>query len=233
MKLQLLKVLTLSTLAVATLPLTVSAADDTAAPPRMVKRGLGQGKFNPGGGRHRGPQLERRIERLDSNDDGNISKEEFLAPQLAHVDELFARRDANGDGLIEQGEGKPERPTVQNPEKPQGPGGQRPAGKGRPQLDREAIAECLAEANIELPERPERPSVEERFDATDANNDNKLSLTEVTAAITAQAEEKFSALDSNSDDVISSAELAALQEQRTERQAALRACMQAQKASTN
>jgi Ca2+-binding EF-hand superfamily protein len=44
--------------------------------------------------------------RADANNDGNISREEFLA----HPTEMFARLDTNGDGVISTAE-RPQRPN--------------------------------------------------------------------------------------------------------------------------
>lgn len=66
----------------AALALTVPAAfaaDDTAAPAKKE----GPGKHRP------------RLEMLDTNKDGKISKDEFLAPHISH----FAKLDTNGDGF--------------------------------------------------------------------------------------------------------------------------------------
>lgn len=46
----------------------------------------------------------RLVARLDSDHDGRVSREEYLAAAR----ERFARRDRNGDGVLDRGEGRPQ-----------------------------------------------------------------------------------------------------------------------------
>lgn len=73
----------------------------------------------PGPGDRRAGMVGRMIERLDSNDDGVITRAEFDAGET----ERFTRLDANGDGVIDTAEREAMR----------GPGG--PGGPGRPGAD--------------------------------------------------------------------------------------------------
>ena len=69
-------------------------------------RGMGQGtpRFTP----------EERLERHDLNEDGNVTKDEFLEFHATHraerKAEMFSRMDENGDGFIDQDEMKPPHP---------------------------------------------------------------------------------------------------------------------------
>jgi hypothetical protein len=55
-----------------------------------------------------GPQKKpghgKFLEQLDTNGDGNISKEEFEAGRKARADGFFAKLDKNGDGVISKDE---------------------------------------------------------------------------------------------------------------------------------
>lgn len=55
---------------------------------------------NKRGGKHRGPNIERMLEKLDTNKDGGISLEEV---QTSHA-ELFAKVDANNDSSLTEEE---------------------------------------------------------------------------------------------------------------------------------
>lgn len=54
------------------------------APGRNATR-PGRGRGNP----------ERVLERMDTNEDGNVDDSEFVAARTRHVEETFARRDAD------------------------------------------------------------------------------------------------------------------------------------------
>ena len=177
-----------------------------------------------------GANGDKLIERADSNNDGKLSVEEFLAPRLDSLDKMFDRRDANGDGLIAQGEGRRERPaaagargnrTIRGLLR-----GNRPA---RPAPDRAAILACVQQANPAFAPPAGRDANDEtRFEAADTNNDGNLSLSEVTAAETAQAKAQFARLDANSDGFITAADIEARQNERAAAVAAMRDCMKKQ-----
>src|SRR5687767_8918613 len=66
-------------------------------------------------GQRRGRDPVRQLERMDTNDDGQISEAEFVDFRLARLDELFERRDRDDDGLIALDENpRPERPDRSN-----------------------------------------------------------------------------------------------------------------------
>lgn len=52
------------------------------------------------GGKHRGPNIEQILERLDANKDGGISLDEIKASQ----EEMFAKVDANSDAALSEEE---------------------------------------------------------------------------------------------------------------------------------
>lgn len=108
------------------------------------------------GGRH-GPRLEA----LDTNSDGIITREEANAPRL----EYFARADTNNDGALTQAEleAASER------------------RKAERKAERFARADTDGNGTISLEEfRPERG--EARFDWLDANDDDQISADEMEAA---------------------------------------------------
>src|SRR5687768_1361141 len=112
---------------------TVIAAeqDGDRRPAFEGQRGAGGRGAGPLPGLRRGPpgaRLERQLERMDTNDDGQISEEEFVELRLARVDDLFERRDRDDDGLIALDENqRPDRPTPRN----------------RRGLDREELIACV------------------------------------------------------------------------------------------
>jgi Ca2+-binding EF-hand superfamily protein len=217
------------------------AADSGKAGPDLQPRADGSRadvRGRPGRGRP-GGAAEFALERLDGNDDGKISREEFLSARLDRVDELLERLDANGDGLLAQGEG---REALQERGRPEGRRGRGPgrggpgpnggpgAGQGGPA--QAAMLACVQKAvpGYTAPERPDAEDLQERFAETDSNKDGKLSLSEVTAAISARATQQFARLDSNGDGAISPTERAAVAEQRQAAAKAMADCMRAQRA---
>ena len=110
---------TLSALALAT---TLSLAEDKPAgpPPGGPHRPGGPG--GPGGGR---PNPEEIFKKLDTNNDGSISLEEFKAGPRAQKDpakaeEIYKQMNKAGDGKLTLEEFKAHRPP---PGGPGGPGG--------------------------------------------------------------------------------------------------------------
>jgi Ca2+-binding EF-hand superfamily protein len=97
----------------------------------------GDRKGPPGG--EGGGRLGEFMKRADTNNDGKISKDEFLAMSKAEAEERFSKVDANGDGSVDQSElasaGERMREGMRN----RGgggeggfrrPGGDRPGGEG-------------------------------------------------------------------------------------------------------
>ena len=109
-------IFTLSALAIAT---SLTLAQE---PPK--------GGGGPGGPKRERPNPEVIFKKLDANNDGSISLEEFKAGPRAQKDpakaeEIFKKIDADGDGKVTLEEFKAHRP----PHRQGGPGG--PGGPGR------------------------------------------------------------------------------------------------------
>jgi hypothetical protein len=115
-----LLVTTLSALAMAA---TLTLAEDQ--PPQPPQKG------HEGGGKHERPNPEEIFKKLDTNNDGFLSLDEFKASPRAqhddpaHVEEVFKKMDTNGDGKLTLEEFK-----AGHPHHHDGPGG--PDGQGGP-----------------------------------------------------------------------------------------------------
>lgn len=216
------------------------AADSGKAGPDLQQRadgGRADVRGRPGRGRP-GGAAEFALERLDANDDGKISREEFLSGRLDRVDELLERLDTNGDGLLAEGEGRDARQGRGGREGRQGRGTGRagPGPNGGPGAGegpmRAALQACVEKAvpAYSAPERPDAEDLQERFAETDSNKDGKLSLSEVTAALSARATQQFARLDSNGDGAISETERTAVAQQRQAAAKAMADCMREQRA---
>jgi EF hand domain-containing protein len=55
---------------------------------------------------HEGVETEAKEMKVDVNNDGKVSYEEFKAAREKHMEEHFKRRDINGDGYIDEAEKK-------------------------------------------------------------------------------------------------------------------------------
>lgn len=101
----------------ATLALAVPAhAEEQSTqtqPGRMGEHRAGGERAGERGGGHRGEMMKR----LDTNGDGAVSKEEFLAG----ANERFSKMDRNGDGKLTQDD-RPQRPEGGGPNGGQGGG---------------------------------------------------------------------------------------------------------------
>ncbi|MBU0691339.1 T9SS type A sorting domain-containing protein [bacterium] len=78
-------------------------------PEPPCRDGRGQGKSRP-----RMPRGDR-FERADTNDDGNVTKDEFLETRNRfreeHKEDMFTRMDENGDGFLDEDEMRPPHPS--------------------------------------------------------------------------------------------------------------------------
>ena len=71
------------TFALSASSLAMAASDTTPPPPGQMKPQMQE-------------KMQKHLKEVDTNGDGNISKEEFMA----NCDKRFAKMDANGDGQI-------------------------------------------------------------------------------------------------------------------------------------
>src|SRR5688572_29089442 len=123
--------------------------DDGRRPAFQGGRGPGPGGMGRGGFR-RGPAFERQLERMDTNEDDQVSEDEFVDFRLARVDDMFERRDRDNDGLISLEENeRPDRPD-------------RPGRPDRPEIDREEVIACVRETIADFAPNADM-DMEERF----------------------------------------------------------------------
>jgi Ca2+-binding EF-hand superfamily protein len=215
MKLKMIGVMTATAL-LGTVLATTSVAQprgrggfDGTPPPRGEMPGPRGGMRGGPGGGEPAAQPERFIERHDTDADGRVSEAEFVDDRVKNVDELFERRDSDGDGVISAAE----------QEAPRGPAGRPGRGPGRgprddsdrparPEIDRDAVVACVRKTIADFDPRFD-DELEDAFDNVDTNNDDKLSLAEVSAAVEARAHDLFDRIDSNGDGYIVESEVEA------------------------
>lgn len=182
--------------------------DGDRRPAFQGSRGPGPGGMRDRGGFRRGPALERQLERLDADDDGQVSEDEFVDARLAVVDKMFERRDRNGDGLI-------------SPEENQRP--DRPDRPGRPELDREEVIACARETIAGFAPNADM-DMEDRFENLDTDGSGSLSLAEVSAALATRSHEAFAKIDADGSRFITEEELKAHHQAQLETRRVLRDC---------
>lgn len=187
-------------------------------------RGFGDGEARMGarGGERRGMRMMQRFERrgaplenLDTNDDGVIDQDEFLAGGAQREGRLLAQRDADGDGLLSREELEARAPR-------------------RPDIDREAVLECVQELH---PEFGPDGDLAARFDTLDTSDDGFLDAEELAAGQRERALQHFAELDADADGTLTREELrSSMRERRDERrdvQRDLRDCVRAEANATN
>ncbi|MES2626647.1 MAG: hypothetical protein V4628_15280 [Pseudomonadota bacterium] len=190
-------------------------ADGAGRPAFEGGRGQGHGGGMRGrfGGR-RGPDAERQLGRMDANDDGQVSEDEFVDARLAFIDEMFERRDRDNDGLLSLDENtRPERPDRPN----------RADRSDRPDLDREEVIACVQETIPDFAPNADM-DIEDRFEDTDTDGNGSLSLAEVSAVIEERAHEQFALIDADTDGFITDEELDAHHETQLDTRRAVREC---------
>ena len=168
-------------------------------------------------------QPQRFIERHDADADGRVSEVEFIDERLQYVDAQFEQRDTDGDGAISHEEHEAPRnlPSRRNARTER-------ARPGAAVIDRNAVTACVREtiANYE----PHRDAVpEDNFASIDTDGDNKLRLTEASAAIEARAHERFARLDGNGDGYVTDDEVEAQFAVQPEARGAVRDCVREQR----
>lgn len=124
---------------------TLLAQDAPPPPPGNEGKPPGEGRPpgpppQGGGGPH--DRLAEFIKRADTDNDGKISKDEFLASTKKESEDRFSKLDANSDGFADKSEieeaGRKMREMAQRRPEGEGPGGfRRPDGEGsrRPEGD--------------------------------------------------------------------------------------------------
>ncbi len=145
------------------------------------------------------------IDHLDNNADGFVDENEFVEGRLTRVDQQFNRQDENGDGLISEEEARRERPH------------------DRPDIDREAVIQCVRETIADWQGPGE---VEGRFESVDLDGDGYIDLVELSLAIEERAYALFDRIDSNDDGLISLEEVEASQDYQFNVRRVIRACIE-------
>lgn len=179
-----------SLIAISALGLSATYAQEDAPPPPSER-----GEFKgPHHGPHRGPPPGPRLEELDQNSDGNISREEIAA----HETSRFAEIDTNGDGQLTAEELS--------------------AHADARREEMRAEREALMARFEEMRQRGEGERRERMFAELDANGDGAISADEFTS----RPREMFDRLDANGDGVVDETERQAMRGQRGEHRPGMR-----------
>jgi Ca2+-binding EF-hand superfamily protein len=169
-----------------------------------------QGQMPGPGMRGAGP--ERMLGNLDTDEDGRISADEFVDERTRQLEQLFNRRDNDGDGLLSAAESK-------RPDRRRGDRAQR-----RPAPVREAVQACIQPGDE--PGAGDGPGNRaDLFTDADRNGDGMLSLAELTETTASAAQTRFADLDDDGDGYITEAELTARAEAVRARGMELRECI--------
>lgn len=186
----------------------VAIADfNPAGPEFRPERGGAGGPGARGERRDPAARLANRFDRMDADDSGAVTIDEFLAMPLERADRRFDRADSDDDGLISLAEFT-----------------DRPERTRNPDIDPEEVRACVeAELGEALPERPDRETV---FAELDTSGDGFLDQAEATAGATSRLTVKFNDLDADSDGGVTEAELEASVEAHSELRQIRRACVE-------
>ena len=134
-------------------------------------------------------KVKRVFNAVDSNEDGLISKEEFLTKKLEKAALRFDKIDSDSDNLISLDEFKSAIHSHWDES-----------------IDRDQLRSCIeAELDIEL---AALISIEDKFSTTDSNADGFIDMNEFTASNTVIANNKFDIVDVNNDESITKREMA-------------------------
>ncbi|MFT7686718.1 MAG: Ca2+-binding EF-hand superfamily protein [Candidatus Azotimanducaceae bacterium] len=208
-----------SLIAPALLALTMVSIPSTAA-----ERGGARGNHDPSHGRsassHRpdrdpSARAERVFNKLDTDHNGIVTLDEYLAKSLAKAAKQFSRIDVDDDELVSLDEFL----AIHH------------GGDGDYTIDRDALRVCIIE-NSDLTEDDllltGRPDGSARFLEIDENADGFIELAEFEFAKTSKATDKFNRIDANGDGGISLEELLAIIESKNAIRSVRRDCVQAQ-----
>jgi Ca2+-binding EF-hand superfamily protein len=185
--------------------ITMLRAEDAPKPPATSEGRPGA----PAGGGDPKARLEEMFKKMDTNGDGKISKEEYLAFEKQQAEERFSKIDTNNDGSIDvkefeeaarklsearrgqqgaqsggfrrpEGSGDGNRPR---PSAADG-GGAAPGG-GRGGFGGGGMAEIYRKVNESgsITKEEFQKITTEQFDKLDANHDGKITKDELDAAI--------------------------------------------------
>lgn len=156
------------------------------------------GDDNKRGGNHRGPNIERMLEKLDTNKDGGISLDEVKTSRT----ELFTKVDVNNDSSLTEEEFG----MIKELKK-----AERNAKKAANEASTDAASDQTAQADKEGKRKGKHAGKRDgkrgdkrggkkgpSFDRLDADSSGTVTLTEFTG----QADKMFERMDRNSDGVI-------------------------------
>jgi len=162
------------------------------------------------GSSHGGARLSL-LERLDTNEDGVLTLDEFSAKGTDKAHRAFARKDSDDDDLLSLDEFTAS------------PGHGRHRRGDLDSLDPDALQACMED--ILGDSLPEQPDSEAAFTAADSNGDGSIDLDEFTAAAELRAEDAFAEIDADGDGAVTSEELDAHQTVLEERKDARQTCV--------
>ena len=151
------------------------------------------------------------LSRMDENDDGIVTIDDFIEKSMLRSDKQFNRLDSDGDTYLSSDE-------MENR-------GRR-HGNEDSELDEDALRQCVSETTgINL---DDKPTAEEVFEQTDTDDDGYLSLEEFQNTKVVKSQERFSEIDTDEDGTISEDEITVHMEQRQLIKEARQSCQQEQ-----
>ncbi len=136
-----------------------------------------------------GPDTSAILVRMDYNEDGFVTLDDFINHSLERADKHFIRMDSDEDGAISEAEYANSKPNREN----------------NSSIDHDVLKLCIEDATgLTI---KDRPTPEDSFIAIDTNSDAYISLDEFLDEKVAHAEERFNELDSNADGILSEDEI--------------------------